>query len=228
MSSAIGWIFEMPAIAVPDNIRIYLVRHGETEWNRIHRFQGRSDVPLNAEGQRQVRETASALKDVPFAAIYASPLSRAKKTAEAIRTYHPSVPLIEEEGFIEMELADFDGMEARRWATDYADFMKAWGDNPSGVRMPGPGGECLEEVQARAIDALDFICQAYPSDSTLLVCSHNFVILSILCLAKGISLDEFRKLRQDIAAFSVIRRRGDQYSVEIMNERTHLKKPDKE
>jgi phosphoserine phosphatase len=211
-----------------DEMCIYLVRHGQTEWNRTHRFQGRSDVPLNAEGQRQVSETARVLKDVPFTALYASPLSRAIETAEAIRTYHPTIPLIKEEGFIEMELADFDGMESRRWATDFADFMKAWGENPGGVRMPGPGGECLEEVQARAMDALNRICQSQPSGSTLAVCSHNFVVLSILCWAKGISLDEFRKLRQDTAAFSVIRRQGDQYTVEVLNQRSHLEKPDRE
>jgi len=129
--------------------------------------------------------------------------------------------LIKEEGFIEMELADFDGMEAQRWATDYKDFMKAWRDNPGGVRMPGPNGECLEEVQARAMKALDDTTGGYPSGSTLLVCSHNFVILSILCKAKGISLDQFRQLRQDTAAFSVIRKNGDQYAVEIMNKRSH-------
>jgi broad specificity phosphatase PhoE len=218
----------MPEENNADDIRIYLVRHGQTEWNRIHRFQGRSDVPLNTEGQRQVRETATAWKEVPFAAIYTSPLSRAIATAEAIRSYHPTVPLIKEEGFIEMELADFDGMESKRWATDYADFMKAWGKNPGGVRMPGPGGECLEEVQARAMDTLNRICRPYPPDTTIVICSHNFVVLSILCRAKGISLDKFRELRQDTAAFSVIRRQGDQYSVELINEQSHLKKPDRD
>ena len=218
----------MPEKSDTTDTRIYLVRHGQTEWNRTHRFQGRSDVPLNAEGQRQVRETASALKDVSFTAIYASPLSRAVETAELIRAYHSTIPVIKEEGFIEMELADFDGMESKRWMTDYVGFMKAWRDNPGGVRMPGPGGECLEEVQTRAMSALDRISKPYPPGSTLLICSHNFVILSILCKAKGISLDKFRELRQDTAAYSIIRRQGDRFSVDIMNERSHLKKPDKE
>ncbi len=198
--------------------RIFLVRHGQTEWNRTHKFQGRSDVPLNDEGRKQVKATAMVLKDIAFDAVYASPLSRAVETAKLILSYHPSLPLIEEEGFIEMELGDFDGMEAQQWMTDYQDFMKAWRDNPGKMKMPGPNGECLEEVQARAIKALDDIVSRYGSDSTLLICSHNFVILSILCKAKGISLNQFRTLRQDTAAFSVIRKSGDQYTVEIMNE----------
>ncbi len=203
-------------------LRIYLVRHGATEWNQIHRFQGRADVPLSDQGKEQVQATALALKDTPFTAIYTSPLSRARDTALSIQTYHPDVPLIEEEGFIEMELGDFDGMESRRWATEYRDFMTAWGNNPGGVRMPGPGGECLEEVQARAMKALDTLSQNHPPDSTLVICSHNFVILSILCEASGISLDEFRKLKQNTAAYSVIRRQGNSYTTEIMNERSHL------
>ena len=204
---------------------IYLVRHGQTEWNRIHKFQGRSDVPLNDVGREQVKATAVALKDVPFDAVYASPLSRAVETAKLIMSYHPTVPLIEEEGFIEMELGEFDGMEAQRWMTDYKDFMQAWRDNPGGVRMPGANGESLEEVQARAMKALDDTTGGYRTGSTLLVCSHNFVILSILCKAKGISLDQFRELRQDTAAFSVIRKNGDQYTVETMNVKSHLQNP---
>lgn len=87
--------------------------------------------------------------------------------------------------------------------------------------MPGANGECLEEVQARAMQALDEVASGHPSGSTLLVCSHNFVILSILCKAKGLSLNQFRDLRQDTAAYSVIRLKGDQYEVEIMNERSN-------
>lgn len=202
--------------------RIYLVRHGATEWNQTHRFQGRSDVPLSDDGRKQVQATAVALKDTPFAAIYTSPLSRARDTALSIKAYHPDIPLIEEDGFIEMELGDFDGMESRTWATEYTDFMKAWGANPGGIRMPGPGGECLEEVQTRAMKALDALLQNHPPDSTLVICSHNFVILSILCEASGISLDEFRKLKQNTAAYSVICRREDRYTTEIMNEHAHL------
>lgn len=135
--------------------------------------------------------------------------------------------MTEVEGLIEMELGDFDGMEASRWMTDYADFMRAWRDNPGKVRMPGPNGECLEEVQIRAMNALEGIVASAPRGSTLLVCSHNFVILSILCEVQEISLDHFRKLRQDTAAYSVICRRGKGYDLETMNERSHLPKPEK-
>jgi len=203
-------------------MRILLVRHGETEWNRTHRFQGRSDTPLNEGGKKQVRALASALKDESFTAIYSSPLSRAVETAKLIKEFHPETPFFLEDGFIEMELGEFDGMDAGHWVKQYPDFRKAWADNPSAVKMPG--GENLEEVQARAIDALARVTMSHPDDSTLAICSHNFVVLSLLCHTSGISLDKFRELRQETAAYSVIRKQDNRYSTEIMNERSHLEK----
>ena len=97
--------------------RIFLVRHGETEWNRTHRFQGRSNQTLNQNGKDQARALAFALKDASLSVIYSSPLVRAIETARLIKTFHPAVPIIEEEGLLEMELGDFDGLEAKNWAT---------------------------------------------------------------------------------------------------------------
>lgn len=202
-------------------MRIFLVRHGETEWNRIHRFQGRSDTQLNETGKEQADALATALKDESLTAIYTSPLSRAIETAERIKAYHPSIPFFVEDDFVEMELGDFDGMEAKDWMRQYPDFRKAWAEHPATVRMPG--GENLEEVQSRAIDALEHIARDYPFNTTLLICSHNFVILSMLCHALKISLDRFRELRQETAAFSVICKQADRYYTETMNECAHLK-----
>ena len=212
----------MPDKDKNNGLRVFLVRHGQTEWNRTHRFQGRSDVPLNEEGKKQVQATGLALKETPFAAIYASPLVRAMETAQNIGAHHPGTPIIREKGFMEMDLGDFDGMEAKRWMTDHAEFAKAWRDHPGRVRMPGPGGECLEEVHERAWAALQKIRRAHPGGSTLAVCSHNFVILSILCRAKGLSLDDFRQVKQDTAAYSVIRVEGSKCVLEIMNACSHL------
>ena len=202
--------------------RIFLVRHGETEWNKTRRFQGRSDVPLNEEGKNQARALASVLKDENFAAIYSSPLSRALETAGFIKEFHPSFAVTEEEGLIEIELGEFDGLDARLWAEQYPDFRKAWSENPATLRMPG--GENLEEVQDRALNTLNRILSPYPSGTALLICSHNFVLLTILCHALEIPLDRFREIRKGTASFSIINRHADRYSVEVMNERSHLEK----
>ena len=172
------------------NICIYLVRHGETEWNKIRRFQGRSDLPLNREGRNQVNALALALKNKPFTAIYSSPLLRAVETARLIKIYHPMIPVIEEE------------------------------EKPGSVKIPG--GESLKEVQARATETLKRIARNHSHDATLLICSHNFVNLTLLCHVLDIALDRFRELKQDNAAFNILRKQGKRFYAELVNERSHL------
>lgn len=182
--------------------RILLVRHGETEWNRTHRFQGRSDTPLNQNGIDQATAMSGMLKNESITSIYTSPLSRAFETANIIKALHPQTLVIEEADFIEMDLGEFDGVEAKTWAKENPDFMKNWWENPGSVKMPG--GESLEEVQNRAVRALNRTVDLHPPGSTLLIVSHNFVILSLLCHAKGMGLDQFRELRQANGALSII------------------------
>ena len=76
-----------------DTIRVYIVRHGETEENKQKIVQGHLDTPLNSEGERQSDIVASALKDVPFDVCYSSDLRRAADTAKRILVYHPGVEL---------------------------------------------------------------------------------------------------------------------------------------
>lgn len=202
--------------------RILLVRHGETEWNRSRRFQGRSDLPLNQKGREQADALAWALKDESITAIYSSPLVRAMEMARLIKVFHPSTPLFEEEGLVEMDLGEFEGMEGHRWAEQYPDFRKAWRENPASVSMPG--GESLREVQARSIKTLERITNLYPPESTLVLCSHNFVNLAILCYAMKLPLDRIRELRQETAALNILYKQGEELWTQVVNECSHLEK----
>ncbi len=85
-----------------------------------------------------------------------------------------------------------------------------------------PGGESLKEVQARAKETLERITLIYPADTTILLSSHNFVNLTILCDILKIPLNRFRELRQENAAFNIICKKEDRYYVELLNERSHL------
>jgi probable phosphoglycerate mutase len=203
-------------------LRILLVRHGETDWNKAHRFQGRVDLSLNQEGKVHARALALALKDEFLTAIYSSPLARAIETACIIKEFHPSAPFFKEEGFVEMDLGKFDGMEVGDWIAQYQDFFNRWRNTPGSLRMPG--GENLQEVQKRAVDALERITEVYPSGSTLLLCSHNFVNRALLCYASGSPLDRFRDFQQDPAALNVLYKRGEQLRIEVVNDVSHLKK----
>jgi broad specificity phosphatase PhoE len=204
----------------PTKLRVFLVRHGETEWNRTGRFQGRSDQPLNNRGRRQAQALAEALREEPFAAFYVSPLPRALETAGFIKSYHPAAPLIEEPRLMEMDLGEFEGMEGRLWMEQNRDFVKAWAGSPGSVRMPG--GESLEEVQQRGVEALKGITDRHEPGSTLLLCSHNFVLLSILCFVLDIPLDRFRDVKKGTASYSVLSLKEGRFQVEVLNEISHL------
>lgn len=197
-----------------------MVRHGETEWNRLHLFQGRSDIPLNPKGHEQAQALASVLKDEAITAIYSSPLQRAMETALHIGTFHPLTPLIKESGLMEMDLGEFEGLQVKDWAKQNQQFRTTWEKNPA--TLPMPGGESLEKVQQRAVAVLEKISKSHPSESTLLVCSHNFVIVSLLCFASKTSLDQFRKMRQDTAALNIIYRQGAEFQVVKINDKNHL------
>jgi len=202
--------------------RVFLIRHGETDWNRMHRFQGRINIPLNQEGKNQAHALALALKDKSLTAIYSSPLIRAMETARFIKVFHPSTPLFDEEGLIEMDLGEFDGMEAGNWAAQYQEFFKTWRTTPGCLKMPG--GESLQEVQSRAIGTLERLTKFHSSGSTLLLCSHNFVNRALLCHVLGLPLDRFREVEQDTAALNILYVQEHRLLVEVMNDLSHLRK----
>ena len=202
--------------------RILLVRHGETDFNLTHHFQGRIDIPLNKEGKNQVQALALALKQELLTAVYSSPLMRAMETARSVKSFHPSTPLFEEEGLIEMDLGELDGKQAGDWISQHQEFYKTWRTTPSRLKMPG--GESLEEVQIRAMDTLERITKLHPPGSTLLLCSHNFVNRTIICHALGLPLDRFRDFKQDAAALNVLYKRKRQLLAEVVNDVSHLKK----
>jgi probable phosphoglycerate mutase len=179
-------------------------------------------LPLNQKGREQGDALAWALKGESITAIYSSPLVRAMEMARLIKFFHPTTPLFEEEGLIEMDLGEFEGMEGHRWAEQYPDFRKAWRENPASVSMPG--GESLREVQARSIKTLERITNLYPPESTLVLCSHNFVNLAILCYAMKLPLDRIRELRQETAALNILYKQGGELWTQVVNECSHLEK----
>lgn len=91
---------------------IYLIRHGETEWNQQKRRQGRRDIPLNDQGRAQMRRCGELLAGLPVDAIITSPLSRAAESAELIAEYvgYDKQAIVREEGLIERDFGDVDGM----------------------------------------------------------------------------------------------------------------------
>ena len=89
-------------------MKLYIVRHGETDWNKKRRIQGQVDIPLNDFGRSLARKTAKGLSGIPFEVCYTSPLGRAKETARLILEGRKT-PILEDQRIIEMSFGDYEG-----------------------------------------------------------------------------------------------------------------------
>lgn len=120
-------------------MKIYLIRHGETDWNLEQRLQDATDIPLNENGLELARETAKGLQDVPFDVVYTSPLTRARQTAEIIRG-HRNIPLIEEPRLKEICFGVYEGYccSPQNFTVPDPAFMNFFVD--PGNYVPPPGG----------------------------------------------------------------------------------------
>jgi broad specificity phosphatase PhoE len=130
-------------------MNILLVRHGETPWNREGRYQGRTDIPLSSEGERQVRALGERLAGIQIDVAIASPLSRARRTAEAILAHH-TAPLELDDGLLEISHGKWEGQLASDLERDHAEMLGQWRDAPGRDVPAGPEAETLGDVERRA------------------------------------------------------------------------------
>ncbi len=197
---------------------LILVRHGETEWNRVGRCQGFSDVELNKNGREQINELAKSLKDKSISAVYSSDLIRALDTAKAIANYH-NLGVEVDPDLREMNQGDLEGLTFVEIRERYASLLTNWVGNPEAVKLPG--GESLKELQDRAWRAVERIYIKH-QDQTVVAVSHNLTIITLLCRFKGIGLEEFRSFKLKAASKNVILFRNGHFNVNVLNDVTHL------
>lgn len=169
---------------------IYLARHGETEWNRDRRFQGQLDVPLSDAGREQARALAERAAREDLAALWTSPLSRARETAEIVGARVGLEPAVDDR-LKEIDVGDW---ERRAKADVERDEPEAWARfRAGGAGWRFPGGESLREQQQRVVAALDDVERrgALPA---LVVC-HRGVIRCALAHARGRGLETYHEWR---------------------------------
>jgi broad specificity phosphatase PhoE len=149
-----------------------LVRHGQSTWNREHRIQGQLDPPLSDEGRRQAELLGRRLAGRRLAGFYASDLSRAVETAEAIA---PGVDLKPEPtpGLREIFLGEWEGLSTEEIAKRFPDAWARWGEEADWDLVPG--GEGASRFEARVLATLEEILGRH-SDGDVLVVTHGGVI----------------------------------------------------
>jgi probable phosphoglycerate mutase len=201
--------------------RLVLIRHGETDHNRGQLTLGRADVPLNARGQRQANALAASFASPPIA-IYSSPLGRCKDTAASIERA-TRTPTFVEDRLIEMDVGVMEHLTRNELRDQYPEFLAQWlGEGSAIAEARMPGGETLAEVQERAWAAVGAIVTAHPAGEVAVV-THNFVILTVLCMALGLPLDRFRKLRIGLASKAVLDMTPGVTTLISWNDNAHLR-----
>jgi broad specificity phosphatase PhoE len=198
--------------------RFILVRHGQTEWNRIERFRGRADIPLNDTGLEQARRIAQHLSREPFVAVYAGPLQRTLATAEPIaEAKHLSVqPLA---GLMDIDFGAWQGLTPEEAAARYPDDYSRWLDHPAQVHFPG--GESLNQVRVRAMTAIRNLAKMHDGETVVLV-GHRIANKVILCAVLGLSNSAVWRIEQDNGAVNRFEFRDGVWIIQSLNDTCHL------
>jgi broad specificity phosphatase PhoE len=149
--------------------RVILVRHGRTEWNATHRFQGQQDIPLDAEGIAQAEAVGTWLSTFPIEAVYSSDLSRAAETAQTIARHH-GVAVRTEVRLREIHYGAFEGLTALEILDRLPAEGRAWWSD----RVTGrpPAGESIPELRRRVTQWWDATVPGH-GGQTIVVVGHG-------------------------------------------------------
>lgn len=161
---------------------VFLARHGETDWNVALRWQGHTDVPLNATGRAQARTLAERLRGEALVGAVASDLSRASETARVVAETL-GVPLV----YLDADLRErsfgvFEGLDRRECETRQAEAWAAWLER----RQPPPGGESDESLRARMVAAVGRVAERVArDDAPALIVTHGGSLRALVAAATG-------------------------------------------
>jgi probable phosphoglycerate mutase len=163
-------------------LTIYLARHGETDWNTQGRWQGHTDVPLNAAGKAQAEALAGALAGVSLAGIVSSDLSRASETGRIVGRALKVPFLYEDPDLRERAFGPFEGLTREECERLHPEAWSAWLEDR---RVP-PGGESPEALALRMGAALGRVAERVGQDgSTVLVVSHGGAMRAAITALAG-------------------------------------------
>ncbi len=200
-------------------MKLYLVRHGETDWNRLGKFQGQVDVALNDKGQAQAKATARASLAWGATAMYSSPLARTMQVAGEIANL-TGLTIIPDPRLKELDLGDVEGVSGSEMRSGWPDVHEVWRDSPELAAMPG--GESLVQLEDRVWQSFLDIETAHAEADNVIVVSHNFAIRALCGKLAGIPLTHFHRLYLNLASVSVFHRSGLGWRLLGYNSTHHL------
>lgn len=201
-------------------LRVYFVRHGETDWNADGRIQGMTDVALNATGLAQAQVIADRLaEERDFVALYTSPLRRAFATGEIIGRRLGLTPVADGR-LVERDMGLVEGMTGDEVQQRFPEIHQAW--KLGNKRVPFPGEEKREDFQRRLSSFLDDV-QSTHSDHKVGVVTHGGAMGMIMATVMHLDLERRFPFWFENASFSVVEFGGPVPRVLGLNDTCHLR-----
>ncbi len=209
-----------------------LVRHGLSSFNQEHRIQGRDDLSaLTEAGEVQARRTGEALAELPFAAVYSSPLRRASATTAALLARHGAAPApVLDDDLLEIDLAPWSGLLRSEVRAVDPEQERRWREAPQTLELRRVDGSIyfpVPELMEQAGRFADRLLARHGDDDTVLVVAHNAILRCLVLHLLGLPASGFLRLRLDNASISVlnlVRGTGGRPSVQLesLNGTAHL------
>jgi probable phosphoglycerate mutase len=202
-------------------LRVLLARHGETRWNVEGRYQGQTfDIPLSETGVAQARRLGQRLGGLELKQAVASPLLRARQTAELVLGDRP-LALRLDPRLVEISHGAWEGRLASEVQAAQPELRKAWRETPHLVRLPG--GESFQDVADRAWPAFREACAGLGPEEVVLIVTHDGVNRALLARILGLDLSRVWAFRQAAACLNLLEGIDvDQLQVVRLNDAAHL------
>jgi len=203
--------------------RIFLIRHGETNWNKEGRFQGQIDIPLNDNGKNQARKTFEYLRNIPFNKAFSSSMYRPYETAQIILQNNKDLKIEKINALVEISHGLWEGKLEAEIREQWPVLLKNWHDKPEEVIMPE--GESIKDVSERSIEAFDKICLSQKDNDLSLLVAHDAVNKTLICNIFGINYSNIWMIKQGNGGITIIDLFNDPNKppvISALNITTHL------
>lgn len=200
-------------------MRFFLVRHGETPWTATRRYQGKTDVPLNAEGRRQARAIAKRLRTEKIDRLYTSTLKRASLTAREIARQTGLSP-VPDRRLVEIDFGKWEGVSFKELAEEGRPEFLRW---QRGTLRKIPGGESLTSLERRVNDFFHSLLENH-GEETVAVISHGGPIKMFLFQALKMPPRSIWSFRIEPASISLLEGNRDLLQIVSVNDTSHLRK----
>jgi broad specificity phosphatase PhoE len=196
---------------------LVLARHGQTAWNVVEVFRGRSDVDLDETGLKQAELLAEYLRERKIEAVYSSPLKRALKTARAIASRH-KLEVITTQGLNDLKFGEWEGLPVTEVREKYATLFTEWIEKPHLVEIPG--GERLDDVTRRVLAFVNDVIKRHKG--TVVLVSHRVVHKVLILALLGMDNSYFWNIKLDTAAMSTFTYENNHWVLNEHNNTSYL------